>query len=94
VYATWMGVYLGLSGEYVKTIYYLYPTHKLDNYLILNARIAYSFLERYQVFLNLNNLTDKEYVNFMRCDTAANPSNAHGYSSVGFNWMLGASAEF
>ncbi len=86
VNVTWMGVYAGLNGEYVRTVYQTYPGQKLDNYFVLNARVAYKFLDRYEVFVNLNNLTDREYVSFMRGTGA--------YPVAGFNWMLGASAEF
>lgn len=85
-------IYLGLSGEYVKTIWHDYNfDQKLDDYLLLNARIAYTFLERFQLFLNLNNITNTEYSTYIR----KSATNEFGeYTMPGFNILGGASAMF
>jgi outer membrane cobalamin receptor len=85
-------VYLGLSGEYVKTIWHDYSTdQKLDDYLLLNVKIAYAFLERFQIFLNLNNITNTDYATYIR----KSDTNEYGeYTMPGFNVLGGASAMF
>jgi outer membrane cobalamin receptor len=84
------GVYVGLNGEYVHTIYQDYEEFgddiRLSNYLHLDMRIAYTFLEHYEVFCNLNNLTDNEYTTFVR--------DGGDYTVPGFNVMAGASITF
>ena len=80
-------IYLGLNGEYVKTIWHDYNfDQKLDDYLLLNAKIAYTFLERFQLFLNLNNITNVEYATYIR--------DGGEYTMPGFNVLAGASAMF
>jgi outer membrane receptor protein involved in Fe transport len=80
-------VYVGLNGEYVKTIWHDYINNqKLDDYLLLNAKIAYTFLERFQLFINLNNITNVKYATYIR--------DGGEYTMPGFNVLGGASAMF
>lgn len=56
------GLYAGLDGEYVHDVYAnTTGTQELSNYFVLNAKLAYTFMERYRAFVNFNNITDKEY---------------------------------
>ncbi|MCL1911355.1 MAG: TonB-dependent receptor [Leptospirales bacterium] len=79
------GFMLVLNGEYVKDIYAT-AAKKLDNFLVLNSKITYSFLERYRLFVDFNNMTDKEYV--------AYTNSGFDYYMPGFNWRAGASVTF
>jgi iron complex outermembrane receptor protein len=92
-YLTMFNVYLGLNGEYVHTIYQDYSAGaELDNFLVLNAKIACTFLERFQAFVNLNNITNEEYVAFLR---GTNPTPySGGYPVPGFNFLAGLTVEF
>ncbi|MCL1865447.1 MAG: TonB-dependent receptor [Spirochaetes bacterium] len=74
-----------LNGQYVKDIYQS-ASSKLDNFFVLNSKIAYTFLENYRVFVDFNNITDKEYVAFR--------NGVYDYPMPGFNWRAGASASF
>ncbi len=86
-YLTMFNVYLGLNCEYIRDIYQDYSNNQeLDNYFVLNGRIAYTFLERYQAFVNLNNITNEEYVAFRR--------GTGGYPVPGFNFLAGLTVEF
>jgi len=92
-YLTMFNVYLGLNGEYVRTIYQDYSAHaELDDYLVLNGRVAYTFLDRYQAFVNLNNITNEEYVAFLR-GSGVSPYSG-GYPVPGFNVLAGLTVEF
>ncbi len=83
-------VYAGLNGEYVRDIWHDYTNEKkLDDFLVLNAKLAYDFLDHFQAFLNLNNITDKKYITYRRGDTAAG-----GYSMPGFNVLGGLTVTF
>ncbi len=56
------GIYAGLDAEYVDDIWHdAAGTIDLSNFLVLNAKIAYTFMERYRAFVNFNNITDKDY---------------------------------
>ncbi len=96
VFGAWItmfNVYAGISGEYVHTIYQNYATNaELDNYLVLNARVAYTFMNRYQAFVNLNNITNEEYVTFLR-GPAPDPYSG-GYPVPGFHFLAGLTVEF
>ncbi len=75
------GIYAGIDGEYVKSVWANSTgTQKLSNYLVLNAKLAYTFLEHYRAFINFNNITDKGY------ETYAD------YPMPGFNVLGGLSA--
>ena len=74
-----------LNGQYVKDIY-ASETQKLDNFLVLNSKIAYSFFEHYRLFVDFNNITNKEYAAYAN-------SNLY-YYMPGFNWRAGVSATF
>lgn len=75
------GIYAGIDGEYVKSVWANSTgTQKLSNYLVLNAKLAYTFLEHYRAFINFNNITDKDY------ETYAD------YPMPGFNVLGGLSA--
>ncbi|MCL2025544.1 MAG: TonB-dependent receptor [Leptospirales bacterium] len=74
-----------LNGQYVKDIY-ASETRKLDNFLVLNSKIAYSFLNNYRVFVDFNNITNKEYAAYARGN--------YDYYMPGFNWRAGLSATF
>lgn len=99
----YMGFYAGLFGEYVREIYAneeertvgpaTVEKKKLDNHFVLNAKIAYSFLERYRVFANLNNLTNNKYIGY--ASYATPPENKfYDYPVPGFNLMAGITAYF
>lgn len=97
----YMGFYAGLFGEYVREIYAneeertvgpaTVEKKKLDNHFILNAKIAYSFLERYRVFANLNNLTNNKYIGYASFEA---PNKFYDYPVPGFNFMVGITAYF
>lgn len=92
IFGTLYNVYVGLNGEYVRTIYQDYPTFKLDNYFVLNAKVAYTFLQQYQVFVNLNNITDQQYTTFIRSNSMG---TVYGdYDVPGFNMLAGLTVEF
>lgn len=92
VFGTLYNFYAGVNGEYVRTIYQEYPKFKLDNYFVLNAKLAYTFLQRYQVFVNLNNITDQQYTTFIRSNKAG---TIYGdYDVPGFNMLAGLTVEF
>ncbi len=56
------GLYAGFDGEYVYDVYAnTTGTQELSNYFVLNAKLSYTFMERYRAFVNFNNITDKEY---------------------------------
>jgi len=56
------GIYAGIDGEYVREIWAdTAGAQELSNYTVLNAKLAYTFLERYRAFVNFNNITDREY---------------------------------
>ena len=75
------GVYAGLEGEYVYDVYAdTAGAEGLSNYLVLNAKLAYTFLARYRLFVNLNNITDRDYETYP------------GYPMPGFTVMGGLSA--
>lgn len=100
----YMGFYAGLFAEYVREIYaseerkvlefppgVVVEKKKLDNHFILNAKIAYSFLERYRVFANLNNLTNNKYIGYASFEA---PNKFYDYPVPGFNFMAGITAYF
>ncbi|OPZ38279.1 MAG: Colicin I receptor precursor [Spirochaetes bacterium ADurb.BinA120] len=75
------GLYAGLDSEYVYDVYAdTAGKQKLSNYLVLNAKLAYTFLERYRAFVNFNNITDRKYETFWE------------YPMPGFTVMGGLSA--
>ena len=75
------GLYAGLDGEYVYDIYDdTKGDNKLSNYLVLNGKLAYTFMERYRAFVNFNNITNKKYETFWE------------YPMPGFTVMGGLSA--
>lgn len=77
-------LYVALNGEYVNDIYHdSAGTVSLDEYFILNAKIACSFLKRYRVFINFNNITDKDYSTYY---------SSGYYSMPGFTVLGGISA--
>lgn len=97
------GFYAGLFGEYVKEIYAseeertvgpaTIEKKKLDDHFILNAKLAYTFLEKYRVFVNLNNLTNNKYVGYASYSTP--PTNKFfDYPVPGFNFLAGVTAYF
>jgi len=92
IFGTFYNVYVGLNGEYVRTVYQDYPTLELDNYFLLNAKIAYTFLGRYQVFANFNNITDENYTTFLRQNS--DYSGYGEYDVPGFNMLAGITVEF
>jgi outer membrane cobalamin receptor len=57
-------------------------TQRLSNYLVCNARLAYTFMEHYRAFVNLYNITDRHYQTFW------------GYSMPGFHMLGGLSVTF
>ena len=92
IFGNFYNIYVGLNGEYIRTIYQDYPTLELDNYFLLNAKIAYTFLERYQLFVNLNNITDENYTTFLRQNS--DYSGYGEYDVPGFNVLAGLTVEF
>ena len=95
-----MGLMVNLNGQYVKDIYANeeartvgpadVPLYKLDDFFVMNLKVAYSFLERYRVFLDLNNLTNNEYAAF----AVYNSGSFYDYPMPGFSWRAGASVTF
>jgi outer membrane receptor protein involved in Fe transport len=83
-----LGFMLNVNGEYVKDIF-SNTTDKFDNYFVLNAKIAYTFLENYRVFADFNNITDKEYEAYRYYPSSS--SIGYDYPMPGFNWRAGAS---
>lgn len=98
------GFMVNLSGEYVNDIYanegekeatpmLTVPSKKLDNYFVMNVKVAYTFLKHYRVFADFNNITDNNYTTYAVYKTP--PENAYlDYPMPGFNWRLGVSASF
>lgn len=86
-YVEFWRLIVSVNGEYVKTIWHDYSAdEKLDNYLIFNAKIAFSILEGLEAFVNLNNISDEEYATFIR--------DGGEYTMPGFHVLGGASAVF
>ncbi|MFH0977400.1 MAG: TonB-dependent receptor [Spirochaetota bacterium] len=85
------GFYTGIDGEYIKFIWAdTAGTHKLSNYLVLNAKLAYTFLEHYRAFINFNNITNKDYVTYSYKETS--PTTKYlDYPMPGFNVLGGLS---
>jgi len=78
---------VSVNGEYVKTIWHDYSAdEKLDDYLVFNAKIAFSIFEGVEAFVNLNNITDQDYATFIR--------DGGEYTMPGFHVLGGASATF
>jgi len=85
------GLYAGLDSEYVYDVYAdTAGKQKLSNYLVLNAKLAYTFLERYRAFVNFNNITDKDYSTYY--GGPSNPALQGYYPMPGFTVMGGLSA--
>lgn len=74
------GIYAGMDGAYVYDVY-ADTAGKIDlsNYLVLNAKLAYTCMERYRAFINFNNITDKSYETYQ------------DYPMPGFNVLGGLS---
>jgi len=104
-------IFVGLTGQYVKNIYasecekdlimmgndYTVEHRKLDDYFTLNAKLAYRFLERYRLFVNLNNITNRKvstYAVYNTPDGTENGNKFHDYPMPGFSMLAGLSAEF
>ncbi|HSV95687.1 MAG TPA: TonB-dependent receptor [Spirochaetota bacterium] len=84
------GIYAGLDAEYVYGIWHdAAGTIDLSNYLVLNAKLAYTFMERYRAFVNLNNITDKDYSTYYGGSSAV--ANQGYYPMPGFTAMGGLS---
>jgi len=97
------GLMININSEFVQDVYanegektFFFGTveqKKLDDYFILNAKIAYSFLENYKIFANFNNITDREYATYAIYKTP--PSNEFlEYPMPGFHMLAGVSATF
>ncbi len=97
------GLMVNMGGEYVCDIYAssgekTFPfgtviAKKLDNYFIMNLKVAYTFLKHYRVFADFNNITDNDYSTYAVYKTP--PVNSYlDYPMPGFNWRLGVSASF
>ncbi len=77
------GIYVACESNYLKNVYSdTQGTVKLSNYTVFNVKLAYTFLQRYRAFLNLNNITDREYETYA------------GYPMPGFNALGGFSVTF
>jgi len=97
------GFLVNLNGQYVKNIFanegektFGFGTvelKKLDNYFLLNAKIAYTFLKHYRIFVDFNNITNEKY---SACAVYKYPpeNTFLDYSMPGFNWRTGISATF
>ena len=112
------GLYASVNGEYVADVYaneeentfkmmgtsYTVEHKKLDNYFVLNAKISYSFLERYKVFMNFNNITNRDYSTvsyYLGPDVPGfsqpvedGTNRFYDYPMPGFSMQGGISAEF
>jgi outer membrane receptor protein involved in Fe transport len=84
------GLYAGLDAEYVYDIWHdTAGTIDLSNYLVLNAKLAYTFMERYRAFVNFNNITDEDYSTYY--GGPSNPALQGYYPMPGFTVMGGLS---
>jgi iron complex outermembrane receptor protein len=84
------GLYSGLDAEYVYDICHdAAGTIDLSNYLVLNAKLAYTFMERYRAFVNFNNITDRQYSTYY--GGPSNPALQGYYPMPGFTVMGGLS---
>ncbi len=78
---TGFGAYAALESNYVFGVFAdSQGTTRLSDYVVFNAKLAYTFFERYRLFVNFNNITNKNY------ETYAD------YPMPGFNMMGGVSA--
>ena len=73
----------GVSTEYINTIWAdSAGSVELDNYLLVNTKVSYIFLKRYQAFIVVRNITDNDYEIF------------EGYPMPGRHVMGGVKATF
>ena len=97
------GFLISMGCEYVKEIYLndesktfafgTVPLEKLDDYFLLNAKVAYTFLENYTLFCNFNNITNTTYAAYGVYEFP--PSNSFKtYPMVGFHWRFGTTVKF
>jgi outer membrane receptor protein involved in Fe transport len=81
------GLFVGVNGEYVRTVYQdTNKNQQLSNYMHLDMKLAYTFLKRYQAFINFNNITNNEYTTFKR--------GTGDYTVPGFNVLAGLNASW
>jgi len=100
------GLLVRLNGEFVMDIYAneeerkvgmaTIPLKKLDDYYVLNSKIAYTFLENYRLFVDLNNITNNKYSTYAiyKMPFEAPANTFLDYPMPGFNWKAGVSASF
>ena len=83
----------GIDGEYVKGLYAdTAGVKEFDSYLVANASLSYTILEKYTAFVNFYNITDKDYATF----AVSNPTQTlfWEYPMPGFHFLAGLKATF
>lgn len=82
-----------LDGEYVKGMYAdTKGLKEFDNYFVANAKLSYTFLQKFTAFVSLYNITDKEYSTF----AVSNQTQTlfWEYPMPGFHFLAGLKATF
>jgi outer membrane receptor protein involved in Fe transport len=88
------GVRLQLDAEYVNGLYAdTAGAKEFDGYVVANARASYTLWEKYTAFVNLYNITDKEYSTFAVLVPPLGNSYCE-YPMPGFRFLAGLSATF
>ncbi|MEW6526814.1 MAG: TonB-dependent receptor [Spirochaetota bacterium] len=83
-----------LDGEYVKGMYAdTAGTKEFNSYLVANAKISYTFFQKYSAFISLYNLTDKEYSTFAVLVPPLGNQYIE-YPMPGFHFLAGLKATF
>lgn len=88
------GVRVETSGEYVNGLFAdTAGTKEFDAYFVANARISYTLWQKYTAFVNLYNITDREYSTFAVQVPPLGNSYCE-YPMPGFHFIAGLSATF
>ncbi|MEJ5361776.1 MAG: TonB-dependent receptor [Spirochaetota bacterium] len=84
----------GLDGEYVNGLYAdTQGVKEFNSYFVANANLSYTILEKYTAFVNLYNITDKDYATFAVLVNLT--SNLYcEYPMPGFHFVAGLKATF
>ncbi len=82
-----------LDSEYVKGMYAdTKGVKEFDDYFVANAKLSYTFLQKFTAFVSLYNITDKKYSTF----AVSNPTQTlfWEYPMPGFHFLAGLKATF
>lgn len=91
---SYKGFKAGIDGEYVKGLYADKDGVKeFDSYLVANASLSYTILEKYTAFVNFYNITDKDYATFAVLVPPLGNSYCE-YPMPGFHFLAGLKATF